>query len=274
MEKREKQNRFLVAAKPYFDAIEQLMETEKKLRDDYEKSGDTVKLFTLADTALSNFSNYIVINKISLSILTIKNIDIIEEARRSLVRSLNFIEEGVTNKVNAPFCEYKEKMTRFDAIGSAARLFFLRKLGLSIALLEQAHGESSKIKWTFVDLEGRFAAVAKNLFDLAKAKELLSLTSPERDSAIEHVDLVKEQLDHAASRFRERYDATGNRPADISSALNFLYALRYFGRMCGYPSDEERLSKQINSWEKQLDGIVQTASSEKDAASLQTGSVA
>ena len=42
----------------------------------------------------------------------------------------------------------------------------MRKMGFTIDSLEDGYGDNSKWKWSFVDLEGRFAATAKNLLNL------------------------------------------------------------------------------------------------------------
>jgi len=154
--------------KVYVSMTKALLDTEKHLLVEARKAGDgsAMKKITLSDEMLNLTSNYIAINGISWSVLKTKNEEALNDARKSLYKAVIYLEEVVTNLIDAPYSEYEEKLSEIESMDPNQRYNLIRKMGLAIDLLEQAYGDNSKWRWTFVDLEGRFAAAAKNIIDL------------------------------------------------------------------------------------------------------------
>ena len=95
-----------------------------------------------------------------------KNNDALNEARKILYKAIIYLEEIVTNTIDIPFSELGPYHERILNVTIARRYSIITKLGLAINILKDAFGDNSKWKWSFVELEGRYATVAKNLIDM------------------------------------------------------------------------------------------------------------
>ena len=86
--------------------------------------------------------------------------------------SIIIIEKVVTNQLNVPFNEYSEYLVPIASISDLERLNYLKKLGYCIDLVKENFGENTKWKWSFIEINGRFSIIAKNLFDLKRFQKL------------------------------------------------------------------------------------------------------
>ena len=101
--------------------------------------------------------------------------------------------------------------------------------------VKDAFGENTKWKWSFVELEGRFAVVAKNLMDL---KTLMAGMDPRAEfyqERLAHLKLVKRLLQQSADGYREKYELSTSRIDDFKLAINYLGSLRRFNALVGEP---------------------------------------
>jgi hypothetical protein len=163
-----------------------------------------------------------------------------------------YLEEVVSNYVDAPFADYEEKLAAIADVAEGERYRLIRKMGLAIDLLQNAYGENSKWKWSFVDIEGRFAAVAKNILDLKNAAANLDPRSPEYETAVRHLRMVKNLLGQAADRFRERYEISTNNPDDFQRGINFLESLRRILILLNEKDEAEEVKRKSDNWNARL----------------------
>jgi hypothetical protein len=196
--------RYMERVKDYRQTIEELLLREKEtvilIRQESEGAG--LKRLDLVDAMLNLVSNYMVINGISQAVLGIKNEDALNDARKSLYKGVIYLEEVVSNCVDAPFSEYEGRLEEIATVSAAQRYLLIRKMGLAIQLLENAYGDNSKWRWSFVELEGRFAAVAKNSMNLRKAVANTDPRSPDYEPTVYHLRLIKILMTQAANRYR------------------------------------------------------------------------
>jgi hypothetical protein len=218
-----------------------------------DPAGSSCRRLGLAEDMLNLASNYLVLNGISLSMLNVKNKDALNGCRKSVYKSIIYLEELVTNYVDAVFSEYEGKLRELESVDETRRYALIRKMGLAIQLLENAYGDNSKWKWTFVELEGRFAAVAKNIFDLKAAVINTDPRSPYYAPTVYHLRLIKKMLAQAADRYRSRYELSTNRIDDFKQGLNFLYALRRIHILLGERDEAETVGKKLDIWSAKLE---------------------
>src|SRR5690606_22455360 len=189
-------------------------------------SGKEYKLLALAADRLDLASHYLLMNQISLSLLGVKNEAFINDARKSCYESIIHLENVVTNRIDVPFSDYEDAHEKIEGFTDKERYELVRKIGYTIEAVEEDFGENSKWKWSFVELEGRFATVTKNLLNL---KTLIPGMDPRADNYPERMkffDLVKKWLNAAADRYRERYELSTLRIDDFKVAISYLGALR------------------------------------------------
>ncbi|MCL2190596.1 MAG: hypothetical protein FWB79_01235 [Treponema sp.] len=241
-------------AKPYALMVEAILEEEKEILASIESNAadEFSKKMILADEMLNLVSNFVVMSGISQALLKSKDEDALNSARKSLYKGIIYLEEVVTAYVDAPFSEYKERLEAIESISPAWRYFLVRKMGLSIDLVANAYADNSKWKWTFVELKGRFATVAKNLIDLDKVVANTDPRSPHYEPTLYHLRLVKKLLALVAERFREKYELSTKSVEDFQRSLTFLSALRRLNILTGARDEAETIKKKMDIWNSKL----------------------
>ena len=164
----EARRRYAEYSKDYKNAIEAIMEKEKKLKEVIAKGGAGAgyQKILLAEDNLDIVANLLLMSSLSMSFLGVKNEAYLNDARKCIYKAIIYLEEIVTGLIDAPFSDYEAGLESISSVTDEARYNLVRKLGFTIDALEDGFGENSKWKWSFVELEGRYAAVAKNLLNL------------------------------------------------------------------------------------------------------------
>jgi hypothetical protein len=245
---------YLEKIKKYRTFIDASLDAEKEMLKDMQQNpeGAAFKRLSLAGEMLNLTSYYIAINGISQAVLKLKNEDALNEGRKSVYKSVIYLEQIVTSSVDAPYSEYEEGVKKIEALNAAKRYLLIRKMGLAIHLLENAYGENTKWKWAFVELEGRFAAVAKNIIDLRNALVNTDPRSLHYAPTVYHLRLVKKLLMQAADRYRERYELSSNRVSDFELGVMFLNALRRIHILLGDREEAGTVKRKLDIWETKL----------------------
>jgi len=242
----------------YMSMTKALLKTEKDLL--LESRNDTPdapgKKITLVDEMINLASNYMAVNGISQAVLKVKNEESLNEARKSLYKAVMYLEEAVSNYIDAPFSDYEDKLAVIESFDQNYRYQLVRKMGLAIDMLEQAYGDNSKWRWTFVELEGRFATTTKNLLDLRNVIVNSSPQSPFYDSTVYHLRLVKKLLTQAADRYREKYELSTGQMLDFKTGINFLGALRRIHIVLSESEDAEMIKKKYAIWKVKLESDI------------------
>jgi hypothetical protein len=120
-------------------------------------------------------------------------------------------------------------------------------------LLENAYGYNTKWKWAFVEVEGRYAAVTKNIVDLRGAVLNTDPRSADYEPTVYHLRLAKKLLMQAADRYREKYELSTNRIFDFKQGIAFLSALRRLHILLGDRDDAEMVRKKLDAWSEKLE---------------------
>ncbi|MDR0597906.1 MAG: hypothetical protein LBG14_05305 [Treponema sp.] len=235
-------------------AIDGLLTSEKEtlalIRAENEESA--MARVALAEDMLNLASNYIIMSGVSHVVLGIRNEEALNDARKSLYKCIIYLEGAVSNYVDVPFSDYEDKLARITPLDAAGRYALIRKLGLTIQLLKDAYGDNSKWKWSFVELEGRFAVVAKNILDLRKAAANTDPRSPEYEPTVYLIRLIKKLLSQAADRYREKYELSTRNAEDLKMGILFLSALRRMQSLLGNRNEVELTRKRMDVWETKL----------------------
>ncbi|MCL2721220.1 MAG: hypothetical protein FWD47_07775 [Treponema sp.] len=241
--------------KIYVTMTKALLDTEKKLLVEAKKNTPQAPLqkLALADEMLNLASYYMAINGISQSVLKNKNEEALNDARKSLYKAVIYLEEVVSNYIDAPYSDYEAKVLAIESFDPNQKYNLIRKMGLAIDLLESAYGDNSKWRWTFVEIEGRFATVAKNIIDLKSIYTNASPQSPYYDSSVYHLRLIKKLLTQAADRYREKYELSTSQTLDFKTGINYLSALRRLHIILAESEESEAIKKKLAIWSQKLE---------------------
>ncbi|WP_461247277.1 hypothetical protein [Treponema sp. R6D11] len=241
--------------KIYVAMTKALLDTEKKILVEAKKNtpNSSIQKLALADEMLNLASYYIAINGMSQAVLKSKNEEALNDARKSLYKAVIYLEEVVSNLIDAPFSDYQDKLIAIESYNQDQRYHLICKMGFAIDLLEQAYGDNSKWRWTFVDLEGRFAVTAKNIIDLKAIYEQMAPGAEYYDSTVYHLRLVKKLISQAADRYREKYELSTGQVLDFKTGINFLSALRRLHIVLSENEESNEIKKKLAIWSAKLE---------------------
>jgi hypothetical protein len=250
---------YLEKIKNYTASIEIYLNKEKEILNAIKADPEhpASRRLNLVDVMLNLGSCYLVQNGVSQSVLKLKNEDALNEGRKSIYKSVIYLEQVVGNLIDAPYSEYEEKLEQIEFLSSQKRYDLVRKMGLAVHLLENAFGENSKWKWAFVDLEGRYAAAAKNIINLRNMAAGTDPRSPDYAPTVYHLRLVKKLLMQAADRYRDRYELSTNRVNDFEMGIRFLHALRRLLLVFGDRDEAWTVKRKLDIWETMLSADTQ-----------------
>jgi hypothetical protein len=261
----EERHHYQEKIKPYRDAIVAIGAREKSLLMVIQKDPGNAafKRLALAEEMLNLVSYQILISLVSQSRLKVKEENALNDGRKSLYKSVIYLEEVVSNYVDVPYSDYEEKLAEIVSLDAAKRYLLVRKMGLAIQLLENAYGDNTKWRWSFVELEGRFATVAKNILDLKNAVVNTDPRSPNYEPTVYHLRMIKKLLMQAADRYREKYELSTNRIDDFKQGINFLSALRRIHVLMGDREDAETVKKKLEIWSAKLETDIKRMETQK-----------
>ena len=251
----EDRHKYFEKIKPYKASIHALLKREELSRQVLKRDdiGAALKRMALVEEMISLAANYIIINGISLSMLKVRSEEALNDGRKSLYKAVIYMEEAVSPLLDAPFSDYEERLAEIRDIDARKRYTIVKKLGLVLQLLINAYGDNTKWRWSFVELEGRFATVAKNVMNLKTAVVNTDPSSPDYEPTMYHLRMIKKLLLQAADRYREKYELSTNRVDDFKMGIHFLNALKRVHSLLGERESAETLKKKSDIWSAKLE---------------------
>lgn len=198
-------------------------------------------------------SVYCAMTDLSQNLLGYKNESFLDTGRKTLYKALIKLEGIVSNVIDLPLNENYELLCSLDSFTDADRLKLMKKIGYTISLLQDRYGENSKWKWSFVEIEGRYAVVVKNLFNFRQYQEKNDPNIEGFDERYDHLFLVKELLERSSNRYREKYELTNHSPEDMKKALDFLRALKRIHVILNEKNEIQNVTKRIDLWSQKLE---------------------
>ena len=247
--------KYLETIQEYKKTIEDIENREKLILQVMEKdsTGAEYKKLRLAEENLNLLSYYVLMNNLSMSLLGVKNEGYLNEARKLGYKVIIYMEQVVTGTIDGPWSDYEDKVALISSFDYQDRWKLVGKMGLAIQLVLSGYGENTKWKWSFVELEGRFATVVKNLINLKTLFQDMDPNAEGYDIKMAHLNLVRKLLDQAANRYREKYELSTLRFDDFRLAIKYLGALRYLALSTNRIQDAENIKKKIDIWQQKLD---------------------
>ncbi|MCK9168850.1 MAG: hypothetical protein M0P01_00375 [Treponema sp.] len=241
---------------PYQKQIDGLLAKEKTMLSvmQGDNSGQAYKKLQLAEDMIFISTLFMAENSLSLKILEVKNNDALNESRKTLYKAIIYLEEVASNFIDVSYADLSERWEKIANIPVSKRYQLIRKLGLAIRLLKDSFGENSKWKWSFVELEGRFTAVAKNLIDMRKgAKDYFDPRSLDYEITVLYVRMMQRLLDQSASGYRDKYELSTRRIDDMRNAIKFLLARHKLCLAVGDKTNAEEIKKKAVVWKDKMD---------------------
>jgi hypothetical protein len=251
----EAKRRYFEKIKEYKLAVDQILQREKKLLETVENDelGAGYKKLRLVDESLNLVSYYVLMNNLSMSLLGVRNDAFLNDARKACYKAIIYLEEVVTGYLDVPYSDYAEQAEKIGSFDDENRWLLVRKLGFAVDAVKDGFGENSKWKWSFVEIEGRFATVAKNLLDLKNFVAKMDPREAGYESRMRHLNLVKGLLAKSADGYRQKYELSTGRIDDFKLAIRYLSALRRLNILLGDSTEAENIKKKIDVWKTKMD---------------------
>ncbi|AGT44407.1 hypothetical protein [Treponema pedis] len=216
--------------------------------------GAGYKKLVLVDEMIYLTTLYLAKFKLSVTLLGGKNENILNEARKTLYRPIIYLEEIVSNFIDVPFSDYEEQLKSISKVTEKQRYYLIRKLGLAINMVIEAYGGNTKWRWSFAEIEGRFAVVAKNIMDLKEiTKTGLNPHAEDYDIVIFHLRLVKKLLAKTADKYREKYEVATNAISDFRTAILVLGALKRIHMVLNEHKEVEEIKRKLEIWHDKME---------------------
>lgn len=218
---------YAASCKEYQARIKKALETEKTLS--LQAKTDAVnapyKKIALCELMIQIASLYMAQNSLSLSIMNVRNNDMLNDARKILYKAIIYLEEIVTNIIDMPYADLAKNYESIKNFSVKERYNLITKLGFLIDCLEDAFGDNSKWKWSFVELKGRYAVVSKNFIDMrAAAKAYLDPGNADYETVTLYIRKLISCIDTTATGYRDKYEISTKRIDDMKNAIRFLLA--------------------------------------------------
>ncbi len=233
-------------------------EINRKIKYLESKHDDNENLNTLqiASFYIDLVSIYCAMTDLSLNLLGYKNESYLDMGRKSMYKALILMEGVVSNAIDIPLNENYELLSTLEDFSDNDRLRLIRKIGYTISLLKDRYGEKSKWKWSFVEIEGRYAVVAKNFFNFRRYQQKNNPNIEGFDDRYDYLLLVKDLLTMSSNRYREKYELTNHSPEDMKKAIDFLRALKRIHILFKENNDVQSVTKRIELWSQKLEADI------------------
>jgi len=247
--------KYLETIQDYKKTIEDIENREKLILQvlDRDPTGAEYKKIRLADENLNLLSYYVLMNNLSLALLGVKNENYLNEARKLCYKVIIYLEQVVTGTIDGPWSDYEPKVALISSFDYQDRWKLVNKMGFAIQLVLTGYGDNTKWKWAFVELEGRYATVVKNLLNLKTLFQDLDPNAEGYDIKVAHLALARKLLEQAANRYREKYELSTLRFDDFRLAIKYLGALRYLAVAVNQAREADNIKKKMEIWQVKLE---------------------
>ncbi len=261
----EARQQYFERIKAYKQTAEAIMQREKSLLRIVkgQTTGAAYKYIALAEDRLNLASYFLLQNALSLTLLGVKNDAYLNDARKSCYQAVIYLEEVVSNYIDVPFSDYSDLLEEIDGYEDDKRYHLIRKIGFTIHAVEEAYGPNSKWRWSFVELEGRFTAVAKNMLNFKTFVAQMDPSIEGYPSRMGHLELVQSLLNQAADRYREKYELSTSRIDDFKKAIAFLAALKRIYTIFGEAEKAEGIKRKMDVWKSKMEADEKAHSKKK-----------
>ncbi|HOJ63627.1 MAG TPA: hypothetical protein PLE45_04330 [Spirochaetota bacterium] len=239
----------------YKTKIEDLNSQYKNLSIEMMKNKEKEPLLRIkaANLIMNQITIYCAMSDLSVFLLGVKNTAYLEKARQLLYEVIINLEKTVTNYVDVPFTDYSDKLEKISDYSDAEKLNIIKKIGYCIDLVKEEFGENTKWKWSFVEIEARFAVIAKNLFDMRKFQKLDDPREEGFQDRRAHLSVIQRLLRNASNGYREKFELSTKDIEDLKKAIDFQKALLRINMVLGDNEKIETCKKQIEVWNTLLE---------------------
>lgn len=206
-----------------------------------------------ADYFMKIIIQYMKMSDLSLEMLKIKNEKFLNEARKEFYKVLQVMESVVGGDVDRTLKENDKYLEKIDRFNPQQVLDLARKMHDVFNDLRFRVGESSKWKWSFVELQARAAVIIKNITSFSDIAKLRDPRTPFYYERRELMQMCKDSLNEAAKQYRTKYELSGKARDDLMKSIELLSALRKVHVLFGESDEANKLKITIDALKQNLE---------------------
>ncbi len=258
LENKKKYNESIKGYRVHIEELEQSIKTFEKDILEKNEGFNNYRKFIIANQNLKIIDLFCEMSELSMSLIGIKNETYLNKARKKIYEVLIKVEEIISHHIDMPLTENEDALLSVDKIDPKRKIIFLDKIKQSIEKVITGFGENSKWKWSFVEMEGRYATITKNIINYKQCQASNDPREPFYSELKKLIERAKDELQFASKRYREKYELTTREPEDIKKSILLLRALRRIHIMFSNPEAATHTKRTIELYTKQMeDGIQQ-----------------
>jgi hypothetical protein len=189
----------------------------------------------------------------SVEIMNIKNENSLKNARKEFINVLQKMEDLVGNQVDRSLRENEEYLQALDRINPQQWLNFIKRMHYVLSTLIEKIGETSKWKWSFVDLNARVSVITKNIINFS---DIQKYRDPRTEYYRERQDLLKickSSLRDVAQQYRNKYEQSTKVPGDMLKSIEFLSILRKILILFSESDEANKLKNTLDALRARLE---------------------
>ena len=233
---------------------EELAKIEKEIasiEDNLEVSRKKIDIAIMCIKASCFIAN---ICHISIKYIDVRSDNKLNDGRRYINKAIMLLEDVFGEYIDESL-SFNEEIHEYlkGKLSDEWRYKFICTFGYIIDYLKWCYGENSKWLQNFIDIEGKFSNLAKNMIDF---KSYIKELSPEIEGykfRVKMMELVKKLLSSSAEQYRTKYELQGKKIDDMKMALNLTAALRRIHIFLNEVEESEEKKKMYDLWKKKMD---------------------
>ena len=224
--------------------------TLRQAPDDFTIAKETLNL---VQCVLKEISNNIIISRVSIKLLNIRNQGALNKARKDTYLILQSFEDILGNEIDTPLSEIGTNLRGFnELISNIERLELYKKIGFLVSTLESVYGEDSKWKWSFVEINGRLTTVFKNFIDFKSLIKNLDPSIEGYNDRLNILEILMEKIEESATLYRNKYELTNKTIDDMKGALVFISLKKRIAILLEESEVIEECNKKSKIWKDKL----------------------
>lgn len=246
--------------KSFLDDIKKEISTLKAVSKKNMRLAPYVEIRT-AMLGLQRASTLILMSRLSMSIVNVKNETYLNDARKEISANFSNLEKILgSSALEGTLTENKEILKQIIRVTPTQRLQLLRGFRNTILDLKGVMGDNSKWRWYFPDLHLKTAVLAKNLFDFSEYEK--KSRKPDAQDYRTWLDLfafLTEELHSSAQEYRSRYELSTNDVNDLQTIQRILEFSKKIYMLSGNKNELNKVSTSLDA----ITQKIELASAEK-----------
>ncbi len=254
---KEKKEAYNITVKNLRENVEIIQKKAQKYEREGLRDKEIVSFYkrvAASNNYLDTVKIYGKMNEYSLQIMDIKNDLYLTNARKNIYQAIKMLETIVGTVVDSSLTDNADILAQLTLLNPKRLLNLFKKIEYTIALIQLSEGETSKWKWTFVEMYGKLAALTKNLINFKVfAQQIYDPSAPFYSEINELFQISKRLIESAAQKYRTKYELSTMDVSDMNKGIEFLNLLVRIYIILNEQIQAQEAKKTIEKWKDKLE---------------------